>query len=29
MGLACVAINAFAGAYSALRRPPMVALREI
>lgn len=29
MGLACVAINAFAGARSALRRPPMVALREI
>lgn len=29
LGLACVAINAFAGARSALRRPPMVALREI
>ena len=29
MGLACVAINAFAGAHSALHRPPMVALREI
>ena len=29
LGLACVTINAFAGARSALRRPPMVALREI
>jgi len=29
LGLVCVAINAFAGARSALRRPPMVALREI
>jgi len=29
LGLACVAINAFAGARSALRRPPMVALREV
>ena len=29
LGLACVAINAYAGARSALRRPPMVALREI
>jgi len=29
LGLACVAINAIAGARSALARPPMVALREL
>ena len=29
LGLACVGINAIAGARAALRRPPMVALREI
>ena len=29
LGLACVAINAYAGARSALRWPPMIALREI
>jgi len=29
LGLACVAINAYAGARSALRKPPILALREI
>ncbi|OFZ85874.1 MAG: ABC transporter permease [Betaproteobacteria bacterium RBG_16_64_18] len=29
LGLACVAINAIAGARSALRRPPILALREL
>ncbi len=29
LGLACVAVNAFAGARSVLSRPPILALREL